>query len=252
MSARRTRRSDFEPEPVLPHADPNVERLRPRLRTANKEELVALLERLASSSEDLTARIDYVTDPGAAAKAVQQRIGAIRRGKRFVAYGETSQVAAEMATIAEDIRTDVLPRDAGKAAALAEKLFCLDQVIFNRADDSGGRIGDELRAACVLWLDAAAMVRTTNTEDGTDWSAALYEFYQANDYGVREPLLEQAHRLLREEELRALGQQLSQAVVQEYVHQKLKDEMRARGFVVVEEETTAERAIHMKVRHWEG
>ena len=55
-----------------------------------------------------------------------------------------------------------------------------------------------------------------------------------------------------EEELRALGQQLSQAVVQEYVHQKLKDEMRARGFVVVEEETTAERAIHMKVRHWEG
>jgi len=55
-----------------------------------------------------------------------------------------------------------------------------------------------------------------------------------------------------EEELRALGEQLSQAVVQEYVHQKLKDEMRARGFVVVEEETTAERAIHMKVRHWEG
>jgi hypothetical protein len=55
-----------------------------------------------------------------------------------------------------------------------------------------------------------------------------------------------------EEELRALGVQLSQAVVQEYVHQKLKDEMRARGFVLVEEETSAERVIHMKVRHWEG
>jgi hypothetical protein len=55
-----------------------------------------------------------------------------------------------------------------------------------------------------------------------------------------------------EEQLRALGEQLGQAVVQEYVHQKLKDEMRARGFVVVEEETSAERVIHMKVRHWEG
>ena len=55
-----------------------------------------------------------------------------------------------------------------------------------------------------------------------------------------------------EEELRALGEQLGQAVVQQYVHQKLKDEMRARGFVVVEEETRADRAIHLRVRHWEG
>ena len=54
------------------------------------------------------------------------------------------------------------------------------------------------------------------------------------------------------EQLRALGEELSQAVVQQYVYQKITDEMRARGFVVVEEEKTAERAIHLKVRHWEG
>ena len=54
------------------------------------------------------------------------------------------------------------------------------------------------------------------------------------------------------ERLRALGEELSQAVVQQYVYQKITDEMRARGFVVVEEEKTAERAIHLKVRHWEG
>jgi len=39
----------------------------------------------------------------------------------------------------------------------------------------------------------------------TDWPAVLYKLYQANDYGVREPLLEQADRLLREQELRALA-----------------------------------------------
>lgn len=55
-----------------------------------------------------------------------------------------------------------------------------------------------------------------------------------------------------EEELRALGEQLGQAVIQQYVHQKLMDEMRARGFVVVEEEVREDRAIHLKVRHWEG
>lgn len=54
------------------------------------------------------------------------------------------------------------------------------------------------------------------------------------------------------DELRALGQELSQRVVQQYVYQKLMDEIRARGFVVVEEETDENRAIRLKVRHWDG
>jgi hypothetical protein len=36
------------------------------------------------------------------------------------------------------------------------------------------------------------------------------------------------------------------------VYQKITNEMRARGFVVVEEETTQDRAIRLKVRHWQG
>jgi len=54
------------------------------------------------------------------------------------------------------------------------------------------------------------------------------------------------------EELKALGEELSQAVVQQYVYQKLMDEMRARGFNVVEEETHSDRSIHLKVRHWDN
>jgi hypothetical protein len=52
--------------------------------------------------------------------------------------------------------------------------------------------------------------------------------------------------------LRALGEELSRAVVQQYVYQKLIDEMRTRGFVVVEQETNEDRSIRLKVRHWEG
>ena len=55
-----------------------------------------------------------------------------------------------------------------------------------------------------------------------------------------------------QETLRAQGEELSRAVVQQYVYQKLMDEMRARGFVVVEEETREDHAIRLKVRHWEG
>ena len=54
------------------------------------------------------------------------------------------------------------------------------------------------------------------------------------------------------DELRAMGEELSQAVVQQYVYQKLMDEMRSRGFNVIEEETSADRSIRLKVRHWEN
>ena len=54
------------------------------------------------------------------------------------------------------------------------------------------------------------------------------------------------------EQLRALGEELSQAVVQQYVYQKLMNEMQARGFNVIEEETNADRSIRLKVRHWEN
>jgi hypothetical protein len=54
------------------------------------------------------------------------------------------------------------------------------------------------------------------------------------------------------DELRALGEELSQRVVQKYVYQRLLDEMRARQYVVVEEEVDANQAIRLKVRHWDG
>jgi hypothetical protein len=55
-----------------------------------------------------------------------------------------------------------------------------------------------------------------------------------------------------EEELRALGEELSQRVVQKYIHQRLLDEIRARQFVVVEEQVDENNAIRLKVRHWDG
>ena len=53
-------------------------------------------------------------------------------------------------------------------------------------------------------------------------------------------------------ELRAIGEELSQRVVQKYVHRRLMDEIRTRGFNVVEEEVDENNAIRLKVRHWDG
>jgi hypothetical protein len=54
-----------------------------------------------------------------------------------------------------------------------------------------------------------------------------------------------------QEALRALGEEMSQAVVQQYVYRKLMDDIRARGYNVVEEEVNADRSIRLKVRHWD-
>ena len=55
-----------------------------------------------------------------------------------------------------------------------------------------------------------------------------------------------------DEVLRVLGEELSKRVVQKYVYQRLIEEMRARRFVIVEEETDSQQAIRLKVRHWEN
>jgi hypothetical protein len=55
-----------------------------------------------------------------------------------------------------------------------------------------------------------------------------------------------------EDALRAMGQELSQRVVQRYVYQRLMDEIQARKFVVVEEEVDETHAIRLKVRHWDN
>jgi hypothetical protein len=55
-----------------------------------------------------------------------------------------------------------------------------------------------------------------------------------------------------DEALRAFGEELSQRVVQQYVYQRVMDELRAQQFVIVEEETKADHSIHLKVRRWEA
>jgi hypothetical protein len=54
------------------------------------------------------------------------------------------------------------------------------------------------------------------------------------------------------ETLEAIGQELSQRVVQKYVYQRLMDEMRERQYMVVSQEVDENQAIHMRIRHWEN
>jgi hypothetical protein len=57
---------------------------------------------------------------------------------------------------------------------------------------------------------------------------------------------------LSHDQLRALGEEMSQRVVRDYVYQQIMDEVRSRGFMVVEESVDGSNAIHISVRHWEN
>ena len=52
--------------------------------------------------------------------------------------------------------------------------------------------------------------------------------------------------------LRAAGEELGQRVVQKYVYQRLMEEMKARHFMVVEEEVEADASIRLRVCRWDN
>ena len=100
---------------------------------------------------------------------------------------ESGDLAAQIAAIAADIRADLLPTDPAKAKILAEKLFSLDEVVFERADDSGGSIGSELRDACVLWLDAAAATSAAESDTAHAGSRFFTSFIRKAIPAFRSP-----------------------------------------------------------------
>ncbi len=54
-----------------------------------------------------------------------------------------------------------------------------------------------------------------------------------------------------QDDLRRLGEEMSQRLVRDYVYQQIKHEMQSRNFVLVEETEDETHAIHMTVRHWD-
>ncbi len=53
-----------------------------------------------------------------------------------------------------------------------------------------------------------------------------------------------------EEELKSIGETMSQRVTQQYVLQRLKSEVGQQGFEIVEQEESADQSIRLKVRQW--
>jgi len=123
-----------------------------------------------------------------------------RRKSRFLDYRASQAWGTELDSWLNQLERELLPRDPMAVVTLAESFIESDAIFFERADDSSGCIGDAMRAACRLWLRAAA-----RSEASTDiWPARLFRLFAADRYGAREPLLAYADLLLPEPQLREM------------------------------------------------
>jgi hypothetical protein len=129
-------------------------------------------------------RLRVADAPEALAARFSQALASWRQDTRYITYDKASDFGRELTVWLEQVERELLPNDPGRALALFESFIELDEVLFERADDSGGDIGDAMQMACRLWLVAAS--RCEVPVDG--WAARIAALLDADNYGARDEL----------------------------------------------------------------
>ena len=173
------------------------------VRRQGAEDLAAVLLELAQANPQVRQRLvrmQLSDKPDRLAATFQKTLNGWRRQSRFLDYRASQEWATELGAWLGQLERELLPRDPMTVVRLAESFIDSDAIFFERVDDSGGCIGDAMRAACRLWLKAAA--RCDVPPD--TWPARLFTLFAADQYGAREPLLAYAELLLSEPQLREM------------------------------------------------
>lgn len=165
--------------------------------------LVSALLELAQDDEAVQARLarmQLVDRPDILAAGFRKTLTAWRRSTKFHTYREAGQFGRTLESWLDQVARELLPKDPATALALFESFIEADATFFECADDSGGCVGDAVRAACRHWLEAAARCKTP----ASVWPGRLVRLVSDDQYGAREELLRRAELLLDETALRAL------------------------------------------------
>ena len=188
-------------------ARPPKQDLQTFLRRQKAPDLVAVLLELANDHEAVQARLERMQladRPDKLAAAFDKTLSSWRRSTRYYGYREAGEFAHLLEGWLEQVARELLPKDPPAALALFEAFIEADAAWFDHADDSSGRIGDAVRAACGHWLRAAAHCETPREA----WPERLLTLYLADQYGARDDLLRHAAVLLDEPAQRALVERL--------------------------------------------
>ncbi len=182
----------------------NIDTLKEKLADIDADTLRDFVFDLYLQYPELSDKIEALTlanDPVALTRVLRKRIASLKRGRRFIDYRASFDFARELESTLADIESGLLERSPQHAFDLVDRFLATAESVLNRVDDSGGAVGDVYRQAVLLWLTAAAGWRDANI----DWLERIDQLYQQNDYGVLDPLLPNAHLLLKPDQLKQLA-----------------------------------------------
>lgn len=177
--------------------------LRKRLIQLGSERLADALLELAARSDEVDDMVKRMTaSPTENTKRFKAKLAALKRARRFIDWRGASGFAHELEDMLADLETGVDDPEAGVEMVAA--FFEADQHIFEQCDDSSGSVGDVFRcAACDLFVHYAS--RCKGKARLVD---RLLELYEHDDYGIRDVLIDAAHRFLPKESLHDLADRL--------------------------------------------
>lgn len=147
------------------------------------------------------------------AKHIKKRIASVKRSQRYLNYRESE----DFSLLLDGILFDTEPL-IDKAPKIAFELF--DQFMsthigtIERADDSGGSIGESYRQGVEFWIQAASQWRAQDAKCKVDWQKELLTRHHENDYGIWDGLISNSSLLLSEAELKQLAWRFENAIRQ--------------------------------------
>lgn len=151
-------------------------------------------------------------------KHLKARLSALKRGKRFIRWGESAGLARELRELLQEIAQQM--DDPRGGAELVANFYTTDRSVFGRCDDSSGHVGDVYR------YDAQELfIGFADRCPDKPWLAKLvFKTSLQDDYGVRDALINCAATYLPEPQSRwliAQYQELAASEADEYPRRHL-------------------------------
>lgn len=135
---------------------------------------------------------------------IMRQLKQIKNEKKFIDYYSSSEFSIRLEGILLDINALLRAQDLKQALHATEQLLWLSESVMERADDSGGSIGEIFSDAVDQWLDIAAELRGLEA-NAENWVEKVLHIYDNNDYGVFDNVISHSRLLLLPEELTKLA-----------------------------------------------
>ncbi len=124
------------------------------INSINHQQLVKMLYSLIATDDTLYKKIEKLflaIDGKELYKSITKDINSIKRGRKFIHYGESFDFSRKIALIVEDIEN--LVKDDKSAVKLLKELILTDSKVYLRSDDSAGAIQNSYALARNSWKE---------------------------------------------------------------------------------------------------